>query len=253
MIATFDHTADFKGARFASVDLSGAVLRDCDVSDVKISGSAITNFRINGHAGELERVVVNDVDVTAFVNAELDRRHPERITLREVRSLQDLRAMWTLLESLWESTVARAMRLPEAALHERVDEEWSFVETLRHLVFATDVWIGRMLRGEKRPYHRLGMPTGDYPADRAVEIGVDTAARPSLAEVLEVRADRAAQVRAALADATEASLEETRTGEPAPGWGPETVAVATCFRVVLNEHCEHRQYALRDLAVLEAR
>ena len=48
---TFDRADGFKGARFASVDLSGAVFRDCDVSDVKISGSAITNFRLNGHGG----------------------------------------------------------------------------------------------------------------------------------------------------------------------------------------------------------
>jgi uncharacterized protein YjbI with pentapeptide repeats len=253
MSATFDRADGFKGARFASVDLSGAVFRDCDVSDVKISGSAITNFRLNGHAGELEGVRVNDVDVTGFVNAELDRRHPERVTLRSVRSLQDRRAMWTLLEGLWEGTIARAMRLPESALHERVDEEWSFAETLRHLVFATDVWIGRMLRGEERPYHPLGLPTGDYPAERAAEIGLDTAAQPSLAEVLAIRDDRTARVRAALAAATEESMEETRTGEPAPGWGTATVTAATCFKVVLNEHCEHRQYALRDLAVLEAR
>lgn len=29
--------------------------------------------------------------------------------------------------------------------HERVDDEWSLVETLRHLVFAADVWMGRMI------------------------------------------------------------------------------------------------------------
>lgn len=253
MNTSYSHTGEFKGARFTSVDLSGAVLRDCDVSDVKISGSAITNFRLNGHASEIEGVRVNDVDVTDYVNAELDRRHPERVQLRAVSSLADAEAMWTLLDGLWAETVARAERLPEAALHERVDEEWSFVETLRHLVFAIDVWIGRMLQGEDRPYHRLGLPNSDYPEARAVEIGLDRAARPSLAEVQEVRADRAARVRAAFAAATEASLAEARTGYPAPGWGPETVTVGTCFEVVLYEHCEHRQYALRDLAVLEAR
>ncbi|MCH7231778.1 DinB family protein [Glycomyces sp. L485] len=103
--------------------------------------------------------------------------------------------------------MARAERLPEAALHERVDGEWSFVETLRHLVFAMDVWIGRMIRGEPRPFHRLGLPPEFYPADGAAEIGIDLEARPSLEEVMAVRADRMAQVRAHTGDVRPRDLE----------------------------------------------
>jgi len=45
---------------------------------------------------------------------------------------------WDILERLWDRTVERARRLPADLLHESVDGEWSFTETLRHLVFATD-------------------------------------------------------------------------------------------------------------------
>ncbi|AIJ25086.1 hypothetical protein [Amycolatopsis methanolica] len=48
--------------------------------------------------------------------------------------LADIRAGWATLESLWADTVARARRLLEEASHERVDGEWSFVETPRRLV-----------------------------------------------------------------------------------------------------------------------
>jgi hypothetical protein len=42
--------------------------------------------------------------------------------------------------------VDRARRLRPELLHESVGGEWSFIETLRHLVFATDSWIsGRSL------------------------------------------------------------------------------------------------------------
>jgi hypothetical protein len=38
------------------------------------------------------------------------------------------------------------------ALDLSVDGEWSFAQTLRHLVMATGVWWGRALLGYDRPY-----------------------------------------------------------------------------------------------------
>lgn len=253
MAARFEHTDAFRGAVFQSVDLSEAVFRDCDLSRVRITGAAIPELRVSGHAGEIDRLVVNDVDVTEFVRGELDRRHPERVPLRAARTPGDFRSMWRLLEGLWEEAVARAERLPEAARNERVDGEWSFAETLRHLVFATDVWVGRMAGGEARPFHRIGLPTGDFPVGTAREIGVEPDARPSWGEIVEVRAGRAAMMRDAVERLTEAEFERLVTAEPAPGWGVVTRSVGRCLRVVLNEHCEHRHYALRDLAILESR
>ena len=124
------------------------------------------------------KIVVNDVDVTAFVEGELDRRHPERVQLREMRTAGDYRAMWDRIELLWAETVARAGRLPEPALHQRVDGEWSFTETLRHLILATDKWAGYMILDKPAPYHPLGLPQpGFTPAD-AAELGIDLDARP---------------------------------------------------------------------------
>src|SRR5215211_4441379 len=55
--------------------------------------------------------------------------------------------------SRWDAVVRRALALPEDLLHERVDGEWSFIETLRHLVFATDAWVLRaaLLRRSRAP------------------------------------------------------------------------------------------------------
>ena len=50
--------------------------------------------------GSTGTVVVDDVDVTAFVAAELDRRHPERVQLRGMRTAEDCRAMWDTVERL---------------------------------------------------------------------------------------------------------------------------------------------------------
>ena len=161
MAADDDRTDAFRGASFTGADFTGANFRDCDLRQVKITDSWLIDVSVSGLVGNF---VVNDVDVTAFVEGELDRRHPERVQLREMRTADDYRAMWDTIERLWAETVARAGRLPEPALHQRVDDEWSFVETLRHLVLATDKWAGYMILDKPVPYHPLGLPQPGYHA-----------------------------------------------------------------------------------------
>jgi hypothetical protein len=250
MAAAYDDTDAFRGASFMGADLTGAKFRDCDLRQVKVVDSWLVDVSVSGLVGNF---VVNDVDVTAFVEAELDRRHPERVQLRQVQTADDYRAMWTTIERLWSETVARAERLPEPARHERVDDEWSFVETLRHLVFATDAWVSRTVLDEPMPYHRLGLTHTSYPAADAAALGIDLDARPSFAEVMEVRADRMALVRRIVDGLTDTELERTCARAPAPGYPEESRSVGRCLGVVSREECEHRRYAERDLAVLEAR
>ena len=247
----FRNTDELRDSCFWHVDLSGSVLRACDLNDVKIVGSDITNFRIDGHAGRAGTVIVDDVDVTAYVDAELDRRFPELIQMRGMQSAEDFRATWRTVEELWDETVIRAQRLPPQALDERVDDEWSFIETIRHLVFATDVWVGRMLHGIERPFHELSLPTGGYPPEGARDLGINVDAKPSLSEVLQAHTERRSQMNSALAVLDDATLDESRTGSPAPVWGEETVRVRDCLFTVIEEHIQHRRFAVRDLKVLE--
>jgi uncharacterized damage-inducible protein DinB len=245
-----DHTDEFRGARFTVADLTGARFRDCDLSQVKIVDSWLVDVDMSGFVRNL---VVNGVDVTAYVEAELELRHPERVQLRQLRTADDYRAMWDTIERLWSATVARAERLPEPVRHERVEDEWSFVETMRHLVYATDAWASRTVLDEPKPYHRLGLPQTAYPPADAAALGMDLDADPSFTEVMRVRADRLALVRRIVAGLTDADLERACTRSPAPGYPEETRTVGSCLRVVMQEECEHHRYAVRDLAVLEAR
>lgn len=170
-----------------------------------------------------------------------------------MRTAQDYRARWATLERLWSATVARAERLPEPARHERVEGEWSFVETMRHLIYATDAWAARTVLDEPMPFHKLGMPHTSYPRADAAALGLDLQACPSYAEVMAVRADRMALVRAVVDSLTDSSLERICTRAPASGYPDETRTVASCLGVVMEEEHEHHRYAVRDLAVLEAR
>src|SRR5262245_48754361 len=236
--------------RITGEDLRGAVFRDCDMRGMKITDSWLVDVNISGLIGNL---TVNDVDVTAFVEAELDRQHPERAVVREARTAADYRAAWDAIERLWSATLERARRLPEASLHEQVDDEYSFVQTLRHLVFATDAWSSRTILDQPMPYHRLGLTHSGYPPEDAAKLGVELEATPSLDEVLAVRADRHAVVRRIVEGLTDEELERVCSRTPAPGYPEEPRTVGRCLRVVMKEEVEHHRYAVRDLAVLEER
>jgi len=240
----------FRGATFMVADLAGARFVDCDMSGVKIVDAALIDVDVSGY---VERLVVNGVDVTAFVDAELDRRHPERVQLREIQNADDFRAMWNTVERLWAGTLERAAGLPETALEERVDGEWSFVETLRHLVFIADSWASRTILDQPNPFHRLALPQTAYAPADAAALGIDLDARPSLAEVMDARADRMALIRGILDDLTDSELGRPCSRSPAPGYPEGDRPVAECLAVVMEEECEHHRFAVRDLTVLEAR
>lgn len=250
MADEYRDTDALRGARFSGADLTGATFRDCDLRKVRVTDSWLVDVNVSGLVRDF---VVNDVDVTEYVEAELDRRHPERVQLRDMRTAEEYRAMWDTIERLWAAAVERVRRLPEPAPQERVDEEWSFVETLRHLVFATDAWAIRTVLDEERPFHRLGLTHSPYPQADAAAIGIDLTARPSFDEVLQVRADRMATVRRIVDGLTEEGLERSCTRSPAPGYPEQTRTVGHCLRVVMDEECAHLRYAVRDLAVLESR
>lgn len=250
-MTTHSDTAAFRGADVRRSDLSGARFRDCDLRGVRIASCVVDDLSITGFDGATGTVVVDDVDVTAYVRAELDRRHPERVLVRAARDLEELRGAWDELERLWEATVSRARELPEATLQTRVDDEWSFVETVRHLVFAIDTWQGRMLAGEEAPNHPMGLvPTDTSPATAAL-LGLDPDARPTSDEALAAFADRRARLRAAVGSLTQDELDQPRRALLDPPDGYEERTVRECVTTILREHSEHRRYAVRDLARLE--
>jgi hypothetical protein len=240
---------EFRGARFEVADLRGARFTDCDLTGVTIRDGWLVDVSISGYVSNL---TVNGVDVTDFVTAELDRRHPERVQFREGQTADDARSMWDTIERLWAQATARAGRLPAAALDQQVNEEWSFAQTLRHLVFITDAWASRTVLDEETPYHPLGLPQSWYPAADAAALGLDLTAQPGYDDILAARADRMAVMRRIVAGLTDADLGRLCQRSPAPGYPDEERPVIECLGVVMDEEMEHYRFAVRDLAVLEA-
>ncbi|WP_106538115.1 DinB family protein [Haloactinopolyspora alba] len=249
MAAEYTQSDQFRGARIHLCDLAGLEIRDCEVSGLKIVDCYGSDIYLGG---AFERLVVNDVDVTDYVESELDRQQPTRVLARDAESPDDYRAAWDAVEALWAATLDRAGLLPEAKLHEQVDGEWSFVETQRHLLMASDAWLGNAVLEEDAPYHPLGLPYGGMPPDESAKLGLTLDATPTLDEVLAPRRARMATMRRVVDGLTGLKLDRVCGRKPADPYPDQEYVVRRCLKVVLKEEAEHHRYAVRDLAVLEA-
>jgi len=249
MTVEYNQSDQFRGARIHLCDLAGLEIRDCEVTGLKIVDCYGSDVYLGG---DFTRLVVNDVDVTAYVEAELDRQHPARVLARDATTPDDYRAACQAVETQWAATLERARQLPEATLHERVNGEWSFVETHRHLLFAGDAWLGNAVLEEPAPYHPLGLPAGGTPPEEAAKLGLTLDATPTLDEVLAPRRARMATLRAIVDGLTETDLDRVCARKPGDLYPDREYVVRRCLSVVLKEEAEHHRYAVRDLAALQA-
>jgi uncharacterized damage-inducible protein DinB len=230
---------DLSDSVFWGVDLRRARFRDVDLSGASISHALLDGVDIDA---KIDRLVINGVDVTDYVN-QRDRWYPLRAMVRPADP-EGARAAWAALGQTWAATIARAGRLSDGQRRERVNGEWSFVETLRHLLMAMDKWFTAPILGEG--FHPIGLPntgSADFPWP-----DLDRDAAPSYDEVLAARAQRTDRFRAWLDELDAADL--TREVEVLENG---TVTVHDCVFTVLEEEFEHNRYADRDLAVLESR
>src|SRR5689334_7199724 len=109
-----------RGATLAQVSLDDATMQAVDLTGARIRGATFNGSRLRGVelvdveiSGELRNVIVNGVDVAPLVDAELNRRMPDRARMRP-DDPDGFRAAWAILERLWEGTVARAGTFSEA-------------------------------------------------------------------------------------------------------------------------------------------
>jgi uncharacterized protein YjbI with pentapeptide repeats len=199
----FTSDDDLRGAEFDRLDLSGARFRDVSLARARVRGADLSDADLDGMITGLR---INGVEVEPLITAELDRRHPERALL-SATDPDELRAGWAEFEAMWAATVERVRDLPPGTEDASVDDEWSFKQTLRHLVLATDAWLNLSILRRDQPFHRLGLLYWEA-AGRTEELGLVPAdATLSFDEVLAARDERVGMVRDQLAEITTARRE----------------------------------------------
>jgi hypothetical protein len=235
-MTTYSDTKEFEGATFVQASFTGAKMRFSDVSGVTMRGMDVDGLDIDSHDLFFGSLIVNGVDVVPYVEAELNRRMPERAQM----SPTDVAGFWSAF-----GTMETVDATPRETWDDHVEDEWSLAQTLRHLVLATDAWLGRGIHRIEEPWHPIGQQfTG------AAEMGFDMSVfrePESHEEILEVRAERQQQVTDFLSTVTPEVLAEERDGPWGGSWKP---TVGDCIRVILEEEWAHLRYVRRDLALL---
>jgi len=230
---------DLSESVFWGVRLQRATFRDTDLSGASFFHTLWSDVSIDG---VIDRLVVNGVDVTEYVNAN-DRWYPLRNRL-EPSTAEGVRESWATIRQEWAALIESAVALGPDALTRSVGGEWSLRDTLRHLVFAIDKWFSWPLLGE-RSFCVLGLPNtgsqgGDWP-------GLEPAADPTWDETMAAIGERVGRVTSFVdaldIEALPDTVEVKENGE---------VTALMCLHVVLEESFEHLRYALRDLAVIAA-
>ncbi len=232
--------------QYVDQDLQGAEFRECDLSNARLIGVVMQGAVIDGLVTDL---VVNGVEVMGYVEAELDRRHPVRRLIRS-DDVADLRQGWSQLRTDWAATVARLRQAPGLE-HQRVNGEWSALQTLRHLVFVHDSWFRRCCLGSTDLFTPLGLGIESVP-DRE-EQGLDPSADPTLDEVVAVRDEQAAELEHWLDAITSEQLQEPAPVPDDGRWPPYARgrSLRQCLGTVLGEEVEHHRFCVRDLDLVE--
>ncbi|MEY9965600.1 hypothetical protein ABIA33_003646 [Streptacidiphilus sp. MAP12-16] len=233
--------------RYVDEDLHGAEFRECDLTGARLIGVVMQDAVIDGF---ITNLVVNGVEVTEYVEAELDRRHPVRVLIRS-EDPADLREASRRLHAGWAATIERIRRTPGIE-HRSVNDEWSAVQTMRHLVFVHDSWFRRCCLGSTEPFTPMGIGTTVEPYRGAH--GLDLSFDPALDEIVSVRDAQAAELEAWLDEATDAALAARAPVPDDDVWPPYARgrSVRQCLGTVLNETFEHHGFCVRDLDLIEA-
>ena len=135
------------GVTFSNVNLGGAIIRDANLKDLAIESAHIVGLTIDG------------IRVDELIEAELDRRDPERVQLRmaDIFNPAETQRVMARLDQVRAAFYARLHATPteQLAAHPGPDR-WSALEHVRHLAFAEDLYLNRWLLRNDRPWCKLG-------------------------------------------------------------------------------------------------
>jgi hypothetical protein len=233
--------------RYVDEDMHDAEFRECDLTGARLIGVVMQYAVIDGLVANL---VVNGVEVTEYVEAELDRRHPVRVLIRS-EDPADLREAWRQLRGAWAGAIDRLRRRPGIE-HRAVNGEWSAAQTLRHLVFVHDSWFRRCCLGSTELFTPMGIGPNVEPYREAH--GLDLSLDPTLDEIVAVRDAQTAELTAWLDGATSEELAATAPVPDDDVWPPYARgrSVRQCLGTVVTETFEHHGFCVRDLDLIEA-
>ncbi len=146
------------GSVFRDVNLRGSVFEDVNLAEATIHNATLENARIEG--SYIKGLTIDGIRVDELIEAERDRRDPERLRLR-MRDVHDPASVHEVMARL-EQLRAGLRQLLRSATVERLatrpsPSKWSALENVRHLLFAEDMFLNRLILRNRQPLCKLGL------------------------------------------------------------------------------------------------
>jgi hypothetical protein len=152
----FTHV-DMAGTEFHDVNLRGAVFDDVNLAGAHIHNASLANVVIED--AHIVGLTIFGIDISKLIEAEFDRRDPQRVTLRaiDIYDPDQIRGVFAELDGVRTQFTSLLRATPEGHRtgHPGPDR-WSAIEHLRHLVFAEDLYLNRWLLRNEEPWCCLG-------------------------------------------------------------------------------------------------
>ena len=152
----FTHV-NMAGTEFHDVNLQGAVFDDVNMAGARIHNANLANVVIDD--ANIGGLTIFGMNIEDLIETELDRRDPERVSLRaaDIFDPEEIRGLLARLDSVRAEFKALLRATPVGRRTARPGpDRWSATEHLRHLVFAEDLYLNRWLVRNEEPWCCLG-------------------------------------------------------------------------------------------------
>jgi hypothetical protein len=138
------HNINLHRAVFDDVNLGEATIHNANLGGLTVDDAYIKGLTIFGfHIDEL-------------IEAELDRRDPVRLLLR-MADRYDPACVWASFYATLRAVDPDPLTVRPVPNPGVLYRQWSVIETLRHLVFAEDMYIHRWILQDHEPWCPLGL------------------------------------------------------------------------------------------------
>lgn len=189
------------GTVFHNVNLANVMFDDVNMADVRITNANLKNMAIDD--ANIAGLTIFGIRVDQLIEAEFDRRDPERarLRMRDLFDPEDVRRVLAHLDDMRAGFYARLRATPPDVLvaHPGPDR-WSALEHARHLLFAEDMYLNHWLLRNDQPWCKLGFlppfldgnpafanvgnePTGDLETALAAWDAIHTGMQAFVAEI----------------------------------------------------------------------
>jgi len=236
------------GARFEDVNLGGASFEnvnmgDCTIRNANLSGASIADANLTG-------MTIYGIRIDRLIEAELDRRDPERCRLRmenphDPACVRRVRARTMVVR---EAFIAMLRSTDATMLTTRPAERaWSALECVRHLVFTLNYYLNKEISRSDGPWSPVGLLPGFLVGqDEFATVGSDPDADLETVLAEWERLDR--QVATLIAGITATELLRGTSASSA-----DLVDVGGVLRLFAEHELLHIRQAERALAAASSR